>query len=218
MDQIIDMKSHFCLVFTAPEKWRVELRAKTGHYRNRCLLKLNLNAGLENLSKMLVLSLCVYWCNSWSCFLINTCCLYIESWSILIWRRGKQKSDEFENTIFSRFYLLVTTLFDVSNLLTTNTSLKRQQVCWSLSVPFRENLHSYTLIAYPSFQLLCRNNLGNVYFDRIKCKSVHGWLNSGLNMTQRSRQLNARVEIHDFVLNDVWYMWLLLLLWLFCRF
>ena len=28
----------FCLVFTAPEKWRVELRAKTGHYRNRCLL------------------------------------------------------------------------------------------------------------------------------------------------------------------------------------
>ena len=26
----------FCLVFTAPEKWRVELRAKTGHYRNRC--------------------------------------------------------------------------------------------------------------------------------------------------------------------------------------
>ena len=27
----------FCLVFTAPEKWRVELRAKTGKYRNRCL-------------------------------------------------------------------------------------------------------------------------------------------------------------------------------------
>ena len=26
----------FCLVFNAPEKWRVELRAKTGHYRNRC--------------------------------------------------------------------------------------------------------------------------------------------------------------------------------------
>ena len=27
----------FCLVFTALEKWRVELRAKTGQYRNRCL-------------------------------------------------------------------------------------------------------------------------------------------------------------------------------------
>ena len=27
----------FCLVFTAPAKWRVELRAKIGHYRNRCL-------------------------------------------------------------------------------------------------------------------------------------------------------------------------------------
>ena len=26
----------FCLVFTAPEKWKVELRAKTAHYRNRC--------------------------------------------------------------------------------------------------------------------------------------------------------------------------------------
>ena len=26
----------FCLVFTAPAKWRVELRAKIGHYRNRC--------------------------------------------------------------------------------------------------------------------------------------------------------------------------------------
>ena len=25
----------FCLVFTAPEKWRVELRAKNGHYRKR---------------------------------------------------------------------------------------------------------------------------------------------------------------------------------------
>ena len=31
----------FCLVFTAPEKWRVELRAKTGHYRNRCLFTLS---------------------------------------------------------------------------------------------------------------------------------------------------------------------------------
>ena len=27
----------FCLVFTAPANWRVELRAKIGHYRNRCL-------------------------------------------------------------------------------------------------------------------------------------------------------------------------------------
>ena len=26
----------FCLAFTAPAKWRVELRAKIGHYRNRC--------------------------------------------------------------------------------------------------------------------------------------------------------------------------------------
>ena len=29
-----------CLVFTAPEKWRVELRAKTGHYRNRCFSRI----------------------------------------------------------------------------------------------------------------------------------------------------------------------------------
>ena len=27
----------FCLVFTAPEKWSLELRAKTGHCRYRCL-------------------------------------------------------------------------------------------------------------------------------------------------------------------------------------
>ena len=27
-----------CLVFTAPEKWRMELWAKTGHYRNRCFI------------------------------------------------------------------------------------------------------------------------------------------------------------------------------------
>ena len=26
----------FCLVFTVPAKWRVELRAKIGQYRNRC--------------------------------------------------------------------------------------------------------------------------------------------------------------------------------------
>ena len=26
----------FCLVFTAPAKWRIELRAKIGQYRNRC--------------------------------------------------------------------------------------------------------------------------------------------------------------------------------------
>ena len=26
----------FCLVFPAQAKWRVELRAKIGHYRNRC--------------------------------------------------------------------------------------------------------------------------------------------------------------------------------------
>ena len=34
-DQIIDMNSHFCLVFTAPAKWGVEFRAKIGQYRNR---------------------------------------------------------------------------------------------------------------------------------------------------------------------------------------
>ena len=28
----------FYLVFTMPTKWRVDLRAKIGHYRNRCLL------------------------------------------------------------------------------------------------------------------------------------------------------------------------------------
>ena len=32
------MHSNFCLVFTASPKWRVELRAKIGHYRNRCFL------------------------------------------------------------------------------------------------------------------------------------------------------------------------------------
>ena len=30
------MNSHLCLVFTAPAKLRVELRAKIGNYRNRC--------------------------------------------------------------------------------------------------------------------------------------------------------------------------------------
>ena len=29
----------FCLVFTAPAKWRVKLRAKIGQYRNRCFYK-----------------------------------------------------------------------------------------------------------------------------------------------------------------------------------
>ena len=28
----------FCLVFTAPAKWRIELRAKIGQYRNRCFV------------------------------------------------------------------------------------------------------------------------------------------------------------------------------------
>ena len=50
MDQIIDMKSHFCLVFTAPEKWRVELRAKTGHYGNRCFTTMN-NTGKNDTEK-----------------------------------------------------------------------------------------------------------------------------------------------------------------------
>ena len=29
----------FCLVFTAPAKWRIELRAKIGQYRNRCFVR-----------------------------------------------------------------------------------------------------------------------------------------------------------------------------------
>ena len=33
-DQVIDMPGVFCLVFTAPAKWRVDLRAKIGRYRN----------------------------------------------------------------------------------------------------------------------------------------------------------------------------------------
>ena len=35
IDQIIDMHGDFWLVFTAPAKLEVELRAKIGHYRNR---------------------------------------------------------------------------------------------------------------------------------------------------------------------------------------
>ena len=31
-----DLFGNFCLVFTAPAKWRIELRAKLGQYRNRC--------------------------------------------------------------------------------------------------------------------------------------------------------------------------------------
>ena len=31
----------FCLVFTAPAKWRIELRAKIGQYRNRCFKWIN---------------------------------------------------------------------------------------------------------------------------------------------------------------------------------
>ena len=38
----------FCLVFTAPAKWRVELRAKIGQYRNRCLLFRGSGEGLGN--------------------------------------------------------------------------------------------------------------------------------------------------------------------------
>ena len=41
------MHSDFCLVFTAPAKWRIELRAKIGQYRNRCLLLYWLNLLIE---------------------------------------------------------------------------------------------------------------------------------------------------------------------------
>ena len=34
---MIDMNSNFRPVFTEQVKWRVEPRAKVGHYRNRCL-------------------------------------------------------------------------------------------------------------------------------------------------------------------------------------
>ena len=40
-----------CLVLIAPEKWRVELRAKTGHYRNRCLNKVT---GLDAISHQML--------------------------------------------------------------------------------------------------------------------------------------------------------------------
>ena len=29
---------------------------------------------------MWVLSLCIYWCSCWCCFLLNICCLYIDPW------------------------------------------------------------------------------------------------------------------------------------------
>ena len=32
------MHGDFCLVFTASPRWKVELRAKIGHYRNRCFV------------------------------------------------------------------------------------------------------------------------------------------------------------------------------------
>ena len=49
-DQIINMNSHFCLVFLAPAKWRVELRAKIGHYRNRFFTGGHLIIGRTQLS------------------------------------------------------------------------------------------------------------------------------------------------------------------------
>ena len=41
-DQVIDMHGDFCLVFTASPKWRVELRAKIDHYRNRCFISVTM--------------------------------------------------------------------------------------------------------------------------------------------------------------------------------
>ena len=51
----------FCLVFTAPAKWRVELRAKIYQYRNRCFHNFNLChalRGVFNTRQTFVLSLC----------------------------------------------------------------------------------------------------------------------------------------------------------------
>ena len=40
----------FCLVFTAPEKWRVELRAKIGQYRNICFIQSLNSVGQKRLA------------------------------------------------------------------------------------------------------------------------------------------------------------------------
>ena len=50
----------FCLVFTAPAKWRIELRAKIGQYRNRCFeLPQNLHQRLSKAVKT-----CWSWCHN----------------------------------------------------------------------------------------------------------------------------------------------------------
>ena len=62
----------FCLVFTVTAKWRVELRAKIGQYRNRCLVWLYRQLQmhwkqLQNLST----KYSVVWPN---CLLLQTVC------------------------------------------------------------------------------------------------------------------------------------------------
>ena len=44
----------FCLVFTAPAKWRVELRAKIGHYRNRCFRYKKYSNSIANVTVVVV--------------------------------------------------------------------------------------------------------------------------------------------------------------------
>ena len=125
------MNSHFCLVFTAQAKWSVELRAKIGQYRNRCLTVSATGLSQENKTQTTVtlLSLSVQlstnvssniefnWIN-WIHWISNIEETFVESWTdsdsnvivvwvLFSWERPAAETLNLEqlNTIFTSFPL-----------------------------------------------------------------------------------------------------------------
>ena len=78
--------------------------------------------GAQKLCKMFVLSLYIYWCDCWCCFLLNTCCLYIDPWRHLT-------ANNVYKTLFKECQ---------SN---TNSRSTKIALCWCSCIWYRTSLY-----------------------------------------------------------------------------
>ena len=98
----------FCLVFTAPAKWRIELRAKIGQYRNRCFVYHNV---------------CYTTCfvNKWQILICSWTFYFSFVWFTIIKPLGlksfKLLNNRKQAMFFLFFFLFCFLLFNVSNFI-----------------------------------------------------------------------------------------------------
>ena len=132
----------FCLAFTAPAKWRVELWAKIGHYRNRCFISLHPLLWMNVVLDFICMGFVELRATGNKQKIKNgNICIHRESnWRPLAFQRGSNHS---ATLTINDMLLKLLHYFGISANSCSNSCMKWILVSCVLELTVRQNLHFF---------------------------------------------------------------------------